>query len=46
MIQNIIFDLGGVYFTEGVKIAVPRFAEKYGISENMVESGCMARAPK
>lgn len=39
MVKNIIFDLGGVYFTEGVKVAIPRFAKKYGISESTVESG-------
>jgi hypothetical protein len=34
MIKTIIFDLGGVYFTDGMKRAVRKMRAKYDISED------------
>ena len=31
MIKSIIFDLGGVYFTDGKKIVVEKISKKYNL---------------
>lgn len=38
MIRTIIFDLGGVYFTDGSKLAVGIISEKYNIPEEKVSA--------
>ena len=35
-IKTIIFDLGGVYFTDGTKNAIDIISKKYNLDENMV----------
>ena len=37
MIKTIIFDLGGVYFTNGTKIFTDVLNKKYGISEEKLK---------
>ncbi|HSX24553.1 MAG TPA: HAD family phosphatase [Candidatus Andersenbacteria bacterium] len=37
MIKTIIFDLGGVYFTDGTKQAIQSISSKYGISPEKIE---------
>ncbi len=38
MITTIIFDLGGVYFTDGTKITVVRISEKFGLDSEKVSN--------
>lgn len=33
-IHTVVFDLGGVFFTNGTKLAVPKFIERYGIDDH------------
>ena len=37
MIKTVIFDLGGVYFTDGTKRAVDVISERYGVSKDKVK---------
>lgn len=37
MIKSIIFDLGGVYFTDGTKIAIGKISKKYDLKYKSVE---------
>ncbi len=37
MIKSAIFDLGGVYFTDGTKIAMKAISEKYNLSFESVQ---------
>lgn len=37
MIRAVIFDLGGVYFTDGTDIAVERISKKYKIKKESAE---------
>ncbi|MBL7055853.1 hypothetical protein ISS07_02990 [Candidatus Woesearchaeota archaeon] len=37
MIKTIIFDLGGVYFTNGTKIAIDKISKKYKIKKEELE---------
>ena len=37
MIKTVIFDLGGVYFSDGTKRAVDAISESYGISKDKVK---------
>ena len=38
MIKTIIFDLGGVYFTDGTKTAIDKISKKYKLSRESVEN--------
>lgn len=38
MIKAIIFDLGGVYFTDGTKIAIDKLSRKYNVDKMKVEN--------
>ena len=38
MIKAVIFDLGGVYFTNGTKIAIAKISKKYKIKKEEIES--------
>ena len=37
MIKSVIFDLGGVYFTDGTKIAIKKISEKYNLNLKAVQ---------
>ena len=37
MIKAVIFDLGGVYFTDGTKIAIEKISKKYNLSFKSVQ---------
>lgn len=43
MIKAVIFDLGGVYFTDGTKIAIDKISKRYHLNridvENMLKAG-------
>lgn len=38
MIQSIIFDLGGVYFTDGARIAIGKISHKFNLRPELVEN--------
>ena len=38
MIKSVIFDLGGVYFTDGTKTAIDKISKKYKLPREAVES--------
>ena len=38
MIKCVIFDLGGVYFTNGTRIAIKKISEKYGLNEKDLDA--------
>ena len=37
MIKSVIFDLGGVYFTDGTKVAIEKISKKYNLSFKAVQ---------
>ena len=38
MIKIVVFDLGGVYFTDGTKIAIDKISKKYNLPRESVEN--------
>lgn len=44
MIKAIIFDLGGVYFTDGTKQAARKIAKKFGLDEDVVAKSLTAKS--
>jgi len=46
MIKAIIFDLGGVVFTEGAGKAMQKLKEKYGLSEELLKEIFIGKASK
>ena len=43
MIKAIIFDLGGVYFTEGMSIAAKKISSKFNVPEEMIRKSLSSR---